>query len=72
VIMMPSPAAPSPTTQTAARDRLREVGGGRHPGARNLKVPYMSHVLTSTIFTPSVFKMASSEARCRTAGGEGV
>ena len=31
VIMMPSPAAPSPTTQTAARDRLREVGGGRHP-----------------------------------------
>jgi hypothetical protein len=31
VIMMPSPAAPSPATQTAARDRLREVGGGRRP-----------------------------------------
>jgi hypothetical protein len=31
VMMMPSPAAPSPATQTAARDRLREVGGGRRP-----------------------------------------
>ena len=50
----------------------RRGGAAAHQAARPRWALGAWQMLTSTIFTPSVFKMASSEARCRTAGGEGV